>query len=472
MGRRRKKKIYQEIEITGIADKGKAVGRTEEGEVIFVKGVVPGDKVDILRTKKRSKYMEGRVIGFHEYSSDRVEPFCEHFNACGGCDWQSMAYETQLKHKHSVVENAIKRLGKIEPEEFLPIVGCDETKFYRNKMEFSFSCKRWLTPEEINDESISNREDVLGFHPKGAFDKIIDIKKCWLQPDPSNDIRLASKKVAKEMGLTFFDAYANEGFMRNMVVRLSSLGELMLIYAFYENKEEEIKQFLDTMQERFPQISSLFYVINPKKNDFLLDLDFVLYKGKDHIVEQLGDVQFKIGPKSFFQTNSRQAKVLYDKVVEFAGLDGTQNVYDLYTGVGSIALYVSKFAKKVVGVEEIPTAIEDAKVNMAMNGIENCTFYAGDVKNILTDAFADEHGKPDLVITDPPRAGMHQDVVDMFLKLESPRIVYVSCNPATQARDIQLLSEKYELKKLQAVDMFPNTHHIESVAMLELKEQK
>ena len=472
MGRSRKKKIYQEIEITGIADKGKAVGRTEEGEVIFVKGVIPGDKVDILRTKKRSKYMEGRVIGFHEYSSDRVEPFCEHFNACGGCDWQSMAYETQLMHKHTLVENAIKRLGKIEPEEFLPIVGCDETQFYRNKMEFSFSCKRWLTPEELSDENISNREDVLGFHPKGAFDKIIDINKCWLQPDPSNDIRLESKRVAKEMGFTFFDAYANEGFMRNMVVRLSSIGELMLIYAFYENKEEEIKAFLDKMQERFPQISSLFYVINPKKNDFLLDLDFVLYKGKNHIVEQLGDVKFKIGPKSFFQTNSRQAKVLYDKVVEFAGLDGSQNVYDLYTGVGSIALYVSKFAGKVVGVEEIPTAIEDAKVNMAMNGIENCTFYAGDVKNILTDAFAQEHGKPDLVITDPPRAGMHQDVVDMFLKLESPRIVYVSCNPATQARDVQLLSEKYELKKLQAVDMFPNTHHIESVAMLELRDQK
>ena len=470
MGRRRKKKIYQGIEITGIADKGKAVGRTEEGEVIFVKGVVPGDVVDVLRTKKRSKYMEGRVIDIQQYSDDRVEAFCEHFNHCGGCDWQNMSYETQLKHKHTVVENAILRLGKVEPKEFLPIEACEETTFYRNKMEYSFSCKRWLSPEELNDESISNKEDVLGFHPKGAFDKSIDIKKCWLQPDPSNAIRLESKRIAIEQELSFFDAYLNEGFMRNMIIRMSTTGELMLIYAFYENDQDAIKAFLDKILECFPEITSLFYVINPKKNDFLLDLDYHLYHGKDHIVEQLGDVKFKVGPKSFFQTNSKQARVLYDKVVEFAGLDGTQNVYDLYTGVGSIALYVSKFAKHVVGVEEIPTAIEDAKVNMAMNEIENCTFYAGDVKAILTDSFAEEHGKPDLVITDPPRAGMHGDVVEMFLKLESPRIVYVSCNPATQARDIQLLSEKYELVKVQAVDMFPNTHHIESVALLELKK--
>ena len=470
MGRRRKNKIYQGIEITGIADKGKAVGRTEEGEVIFVKGVVPGDVVDILRTKKRSKYMEGRVVDYQKYSEDRVEAFCEHFNYCGGCDWQNMTYETQLKHKNTVVENAILRLGKAEPEEFLTIVGCEDTTFYRNKMEFSFSCKKWLTPEELNDETISNQEDVLGFHPKGAFDKIIDINKCWLQPDPSNAIRIESKRIAIEQELSFFDAYLNEGFMRNMILRMSTTGELMLIYAFYENNQDAIKDFLDAILKSFPEITSLFYVINPKKNDFLLDLDYELYHGKDHIIEQLGDVKFKVGPKSFFQTNSKQAKVLYDKVVEFAGLDGTQNVYDLYTGVGSIALYVSKFAKHVVGVEEIPTAIEDAKVNMAMNGIENCTFYAGDVKVILTDSFAEEHGKPDLVITDPPRAGMHGDVVDMFLKLESPRIVYVSCNPATQGRDIQLLSEKYDLIKVQAVDMFPNTHHIESVALLELKK--
>lgn len=470
MGRRRKNKIYQGIEITGIADKGKAVGRTEEGEVIFVKGVVPGDVIDVLRTKKRSKYMEGRVIDYQKYSEDRVDAFCEHFNYCGGCDWQNMSYETQLKHKHTVVENAILRLGKSEPKEFLPIVACEDTTFYRNKMEFSFSCKRWLNPEELSDETISNKEDVLGFHPKGAFDKIIDINKCWLQPDPSNALRLESKRIAIEHKLTFFDAYLNEGFMRNMIIRMSTTGELMLIYAFYENDQKAIKAFLDAILECFPEITSLFYVINPKKNDFLLDLDYELYHGKNHIIEQLGDVKFKVGPKSFFQTNSKQAKVLYDKVVEFAGLDGTQNVYDLYTGVGSIALYVSKFAKHVVGVEEIPTAIEDAKVNMAMNEIDNCTFYAGDVKAILTDTFAAEHGKPDLVITDPPRAGMHGDVVEMFLKLESPRIVYVSCNPATQARDIQLLSEKYDLIKVQAVDMFPNTHHIESVALLELRK--
>ncbi len=469
MGRRRKKKIYHDIEITGIADKGKAVGRTAEGEVIFVKGVVPGDVVDILRTKKRSKYVEGRAIEIKSYSKERVEPFCEHFNYCGGCDWQQMTYETQLQHKEDLVKNAILRLGKTEPQAFLPIAACADTTFYRNKMEYSFSCKRWLSPEELNDETISNKEDVLGFHPKGAFDKIIDIKKCWLQPDPSNEIRLESKRLAIEQGLTFFDAYLNEGFMRNMIIRLTSTGELMLIYAFYSNEQEKINTFLDAIIERFPQINSLFYVVNPKKNDFLLDLDFELYHGKDHIIEQLGNTKFKIGPKSFFQTNSKQAKVLYDQVVEFAGLDGTQNVYDLYTGVGSIALYVSAFAKHVVGIEEIPAAIADAKINMAMNQIENCTFYAGDVKDVLTDSFAQEHGAPDLVITDPPRAGMHPDVVEMFLKLAAPRIVYVSCNPATQARDIQLLSEKYDLIKVQAVDMFPNTHHVESIALLELK---
>jgi len=311
---------------------------------------------------------------------------------------------------------------------------------------------------------------VLGFHRPGAFDKIVDIKHCWLQEDPSNDLRLAVKALAIEQGLTFFDLRQNEGMMRHIMIRLTTLGELMLIVSFFEDDQEKISKLLDAVVEKFPSITSLFYCINPKQNDYVGDLEMVLYHGKDHIVEQLGPVKFKIGPKSFFQTNSYQAKVLYDKVVEFAGLTGTENVYDLYTGVGSIGLYVSRFARQVVGIEEVPEAIVDAEQNARMNDIENCIFYAGDVKDVLTDAFAEKHGKPDLVITDPPRAGMHGDVVKMFLQLEAPRIVYVSCNPATQARDINLLSEKYRLLKIQPVDMFPHTHHVETVALLELQK--
>lgn len=469
MTRKQKKPIIVEnVEITGMADKGRGIGRDAGGRVIFSEHVAPGDVVDVHVTKKKPEYVDGYAIHYHRLSPDRVEPFCEHFTLCGGCRWQHLSYEAQVRHKEQVVVDAIRRIGRIREGEFLPIVPCEESVYYRNKLEYAFSNKTWITKAEI-EAGVSNRQNVLGFHRPGAFDKIVDIKHCYLQADPSNELRLVVKAVADEMGLTYYDLITNEGFMRHILIRLTTLGELMLIVSFHKNAPKIIKQFLDTVIERMPQITCLFYCINPKLNDYVGDLEMINYHGKAFIEEQLGHVRFKIGPKSFFQTNSKQAKVLYDKVVEFAGLTGNENVYDLYTGVGSIALYVAKYCKQVVGIEEVPEAIVDAKENARMNGTENCVFYAGDVKDILTAEFAELHGKPDLVITDPPRAGMHGAVVAMFLDLEAPKIVYVSCNPSTQARDLSLLSEKYRLVKIQPVDMFPHTHHVETVALLELK---
>jgi len=472
MGRRRKRKpiTLEQVEITGVADKGKGVGRDAEGRVVFVERVAPGDVVDVKVIRKKKGFMEGFPLAYHKMSAERVEPFCEHFNVCGGCKWQHLAYSSQVFHKGKVVREAIERIGKIQAKEFLPIVPCTKTVSYRNKLEYAFSNKRWLTKEEL-DSDISNLEDVLGFHRSGAFDKIVDIKKCWLQEDPSNKLRLAVKAIALEQELSFHDLRMHEGMMRHIMIRLTDLGELMLIVSFFEDDKKKIKAFLDEVAERVPELTTIYYCVNSKLNDYIGDLDMVLYKGKGHIEEKLGHVRFKIGPKSFFQTNSSQAKILYDKVVEFAGLSGEENVYDLYTGVGSIALYVAKYCKHVVGIEEVPEAILDAVENAKMNGTTNCTFYAGDVKNILTTEFSEKHGKPDLVITDPPRAGMHAEVVKMFLELESPKIVYVSCNPATQARDLNLLSEKYDLVKIQPVDMFPHTHHVEIVALLQLRSE-
>ena len=470
MGRRNKRKpiILEKILMTGVADKGRSVGRTEEGRVVFVEDAVPGDVVDVRVTKKKKDFLQGYAIGFHSLSEHRTEPFCEHFGICGGCRWQHLVYEKQLFFKEKMVREVLQRIGKIEAREFLPIVPGEPTTYYRNKLEYAFSCKRWLTKEELNTDT-SNLEDVLGFHRSGAFDKIVDIKHCHLQPDPSNKLRLAIKRLAIEQGLSFHDMRKHEGFMRHIMIRLSGLGELMAIVSFYENDPEKINKLLDAILEEIPEFTTLYYCINQKMNDYVGDLDMELYHGKGYIEEQLGHVRFKIGPKSFFQTNSTPAKTLYDMVVEFAGLNGNENVYDLYTGVGSIALYISKYCQKVIGIEEVPEAIVDAEENARMNNIENCVFYAGDVRKILTDEFAEEHGKPDLVITDPPRAGMHAKVVDMFLELEAPKIVYVSCNPATQARDLNLLSEKYDLIKIQPVDMFPHTHHVETVALLELR---
>ncbi len=464
----RKPIIIPEVEITGVADKGRGVGRDASNRVIFVEHVAPGDVVDVRIVKKKPEFLDGYAIHYHKLSEDRVEPFCEHFHLCGGCRWQHLSYEGQVHHKELVVRDSIQRIAKVKAQEFLPIIPAEKTTYYRNKLEYAFSNKRWITKEEM-EAGTSNREDVLGFHRPGAFDKIVDIKHCWLQEEPSNELRITAKNIAIKHGLDFYDLRANEGFMRHIMIRLTSIGELMLIVSFFKNDQKKIKPYLDEVIEKMPQLTSVFYCINPKMNDYVGDLEMICHHGKPYIEEQLGHVRFKIGPKSFFQTNSWQAKVLYDKVVEFAGLTGNENVYDLYTGVGSIALYVAKYCKHVVGIEEVPEAIVDAEENSRMNNTENCTFYAGDVKNILTAEFAEKHGKPDLVITDPPRAGMHADVVKMFLQLEAPKIVYVSCNPATQARDLNLLSEKYELIKIQPVDMFPHTHHVETVALLRLK---
>ena len=469
MGRRRKPKLYQDLQISGIADKGKCVTRDPEGRVIFVEDAAPGDIVDVLVYRKKKSFFLGKVEKVHQYSPDRTTPFCDYFGVCGGCKWQHLKYEAQLKFKQEVVKNALDRIGKVSGYELLQIAGVGEaTTYYRNKLEFSFSNKRWLTREEI-DQDVSNLQDVLGFHRAGAFDKIIDIHHCWLQPDPSNDIRNKVREIAHEQGLSFFDARNHTGFLRNMVIRISTLGQVMLIVSFSEDKQEKIQQLLKALLAEFPQISSLYYCINTKLNDFMLDLEMRLFHGQEFIEEELGHLRFKIGPKSFFQTNTSQAKILYNTIVDFAELTGTENVYDLYTGIGSIALYVARFSGRVVGIEEVEDAILDARVNAAANGIENATFYAGDVKNLLNEEFIQVHGKADLLITDPPRAGMHPKVVQMLLQMQVPRIVYVSCNPATQARDLALLDDKYKLMKVRPVDMFPHTHHIESVALLKLR---
>lgn len=470
MGRKKiSYKLLSNITITGIADKGQSVGRTAEGEVVFVEEAVPGDVVTIEVNRKRKGFYNGHLKVIEQYSLDRTTPFCEHFGVCGGCKWQHLSYEAQLRHKQTVVRDALLRIGKVPIQDLQPILAAERTTYYRNKLEFSFSNKKWLSTAEIKS-GISNLESVVGFHRAGAFDKVVNVEQCWLQPEPSNAIRNAVRSIAIAQELSFYDARENNGFLRNMILRISSIGEVMLIIAFHKDQPEKYRPFLDEILRIFPEITTILYCINPKVNDYLMDLEMIVYHGKGFIEERLGDVRFKIGPKSFFQTNTYQGKRLYDTVVEFADLQGNENVYDLYTGIGSIGLYVAKRVRQVVGIEEIPAAIDDARENAALNQIDNAIFYAGDVKNILTTEFAQQHGRPDVLITDPPRAGMHPDVVKMLLELAAPKIVYVSCNPATQARDLNLLSPKYEVLKVRPVDMFPHTHHIESIALLALKK--
>lgn len=468
MSRKQKNVWLPSIRITGIAEKGRGVGRTEEGRVVFIDDVVPGDVVEVSAQKKKRDYLEGKVIAFQHYSLDRTPAFCAHFGICGGCKWQHLSYEAQLKHKQKLAEDALLRIGKVAVQEMLPILPALGQTYYRNKLEFSFSSKRWLTPAELADGQ-SNEEDVLGFHRAGAFDKVVNIEHCFLQSDPCNAIRNRMRSLAIAHELSFYDARINEGFMRNVIIRVTTLEEVMVIIAFQQDAPQQFRPFLDELLAEFPQITTLLYCINPKVNDFMMDLDMIPYYGKGYIEEQLGHIRFKIGPKSFFQTNTLQAQRLYDVVVEFADLRGTENVYDLYTGIGSIALYMARYCRQVVGIEEIAAAIEDAKENAVLNNIDNATFYAGDVKAILTTDFAAQNGKPDLLITDPPRAGMHPQVVEMLLQLEAPKLIYVSCNPATQARDLNLLAKKYIVQKVRPVDMFPHTHHLESVALLELR---
>jgi 23S rRNA (uracil1939-C5)-methyltransferase len=468
VGRRNRHYILEAVPIHGVADRGKGVGRTDDGLVVFVDGAVPGDVVDVFVQKKKGGFAEGNTERIVVPSPDRTAAFCQHFMVCGGCKWQNLAYEAQLRHKNQVVLDAFERIAKVEVGEFQPIMGSPLTTDYRNKLEFGFAHRRWLLASELDDPEVV-AGGGLGFHRAGAFDKVVDIERCWLQPDPSNQIRNAARRIAAAQALAFYNLRRHEGFLRNLMVRTTTIGEVMLLVSFAYNDEEAIAGFLDAMLAEFPQLTSLMYCINTKLNDTVFDLDMNVWHGRAYVEERLGDLYFKIGPKSFFQTNSLQAKQLYDTVVEFAALSGTENVYDLYTGTGSIALYVARQCRQVVGIEEVPEAIEDAELNRARNGIENAIFYAGDVKNVLSPEFIERHGAPDLVITDPPRAGMHEKAVQFLLNLAAPRIVYVSCNPATQARDLALLDARYKVLKVRPVDMFPHTHHIENVALLELR---
>lgn len=438
--------------------------------VIFVPYVVPGDVVDLQVKRKKNHYAEAVAVKFHEKSPLRTEPFCSHFGVCGGCKWQCLSYEEQLKYKQKQVFDNLTRIGKVELPEFRPILGSEKTRFYRNKLEFTFSNKRWLTEEEVKQDVKYDQMNAVGFHIPGAFDKVLAIDKCWLQDDISNQIRNAVRDYAYAHKFPFFDLRTQEGLLRNIMIRTSSTGELMVVLQCKVTDDEgrrKMEEILQFMADSFPQITSLMYVINNKCNDTIGDLDVEVFKGNDHIFEEMEGLRFKVGPKSFYQTNSEQAYNLYKVAREFAGLTGNELVYDLYTGTGTIANFVARQARKVVGIEYVPEAIEDAKVNSALNGIDNTLFYAGDMKDILTNDFIAEHGRPDVIITDPPRAGMHNDVIDVILAAEPKRIVYVSCNPATQARDLQLLDGKYKVTAVQPVDMFPHTHHVENVVQLE-----
>ncbi|MDL2221975.1 23S rRNA (uracil(1939)-C(5))-methyltransferase RlmD [Parabacteroides sp. OttesenSCG-928-N08] len=465
----RKKKqlpLLEEVTITDVAAEGKALARVND-MVVFVPFVAPGDVVDIQITRKKNSYAEGKAVKFHHYSSERTAPFCSHFGVCGGCKWQHLPYSAQLKFKHQQVIDNLTRIGKVDLGEVSPIIGSEKTTYYRNKLEFTFSNKKWLTDEEVASGVAFDNMNGLGFHIPGMFDKVLDIDTCWLQSDLSNRIRLAVKDYCfSHEGYSFFDLRRQEGLMRTLMIRTTSIGDLMVVVVFYQEEKEKREALLNYLVEQFPEITSLQYVINSKANDTITDQEVVLFRGKDHIIEQMEGLSFKIGPKSFYQTNSEQAYTLYKVTRDFAGLTGDELVYDLYTGTGTIANFVARRSRKVVGIEYVPEAIEDAKVNAAFNGIENTLFYAGDMKNILTPAFVEEHGKPDVIITDPPRAGMHDDVIEVILSAEPDRIVYVSCNPATQARDLSLLSVKYDVAKVQPVDMFPHTHHVENVVLL------
>lgn len=468
----RKKKelpLLEKVTITDVAAEGKAVAKVNE-LVIFVPYVVPGDVGDLQVKRKKNHYAEAVAVKFHEKSPLRTEPFCSHFGVCGGCKWQCLSYEEQLKYKQKQVFDNLTRIGKVELPEFRPILGSEKTRFYRNKLEFTFSNKRWLTEEEVKQEVKYDQMNAVGFHIPGAFDKVLAIDKCWLQDDISNQIRNAVRDYAYAHNFPFFDLRTQEGLLRNIMIRTSSTGELMVVLQCKVTDDEgrrKMEEILQFMADSFPQITSLMYVINNKCNDTIGDLDVEVFKGNDHIFEEMEGLRFKVGPKSFYQTNSEQAYNLYKVAREFAGLTGNELVYDLYTGTGTIANFVARQARKVVGIEYVPEAIEDAKVNSALNGIDNTLFYAGDMKDILTNDFIAEHGRPDVIITDPPRAGMHNDVIDVILAAEPKRIVYVSCNPATQARDLQLLDGKYKVTAVQPVDMFPHTHHVENVVQLE-----
>lgn len=462
---RRKKPFFEKVEITDIGAEGKSIARVND-MVVFVQLAAPGDIVDLQVTKRRKKYMEARITRFHKYSDIRTQPFCEHFGICGGCKWQHIPYDLQAEYKEKQVEQTLKRIGKLELPEISPILKSPVEKFYRNKLEFTFSDHRWLSQDEVDSGIDFEDTRALGFHVPGMFDKIVDVNKCWLQPDPGNQIRNWVKKYSMEKGLEYFSQKNPGGFLRNLIIRTASTGETMVILSFFSENEEEREKLLDFLYNKMPNIDSLMYVINSKGNDTLYDQDIKVYKGKDHIIEKLEDLKFKIGPKSFFQTNTEQSLTLYRVARNFAELTGNDTVYDLYTGTGTIANFVARNAKKVIGIESVPEAIEDARINSEINDITNTYFHVGDIKEIFTRGFLEKNGKPDVVITDPPRAGMHKNVVEVLLSHLPEKIVYVSCNPATQARDLELLDPEYRLTKVQPVDMFPHTHHVENIVQL------
>ena len=456
----------ENIEIESVAAEGKALARVD-GTVLFVQFAVPGDIVDVKVTKKKKNYMEGYILRLVKPSAYRLEPFCSHFGICGGCKWQPLPYEMQLQAKQQQVYDQLVRIGHLDVPEIQPIAGSEKTAGYRNKLEFTFSNRRWIEAGE-DPEKIAPEDRVgLGFHVGRFFDKVLDIRHCYLQDGPSNDIRLFIRKYAVEHGLEFFDIRNHHGFLRNMIVRNNLKGDVMLILCFYHEDEAARTALLDSVAAEFPQIKSLWYVINGKANDSIADQECILYKGEDAIYEQMENLKFKIGPKSFYQTNSLQAYTLYSIARDFARLQGGETVYDLYTGTGTIAQFISAKASKVIGIEYVPEAIADARVNARNNGITNCEFFAGDMKDVLTDNFIAEHGKPDIIILDPPRAGIHPDVAQVILNAAPERIVYVSCNPASQARDLAILSGKYRITAVRPVDMFPHTHHVENVVALE-----
>ncbi|MBO6607314.1 23S rRNA (uracil(1939)-C(5))-methyltransferase RlmD [Psychroserpens sp.] len=465
--RKSKRQIFEQLEVIDAGAKGKTIAKAPDGRVVFLSNAVPGDVIDVQTHKKRKAYFEGKAIKFHKLSEKRATPKCVHFGVCGGCKWQHMSYEHQLHYKQQEVTNNLVRLGHLELPEVTPILGSKEQYFYRNKMEFSFSDSRWLTPEEIaSNEDLGDR-NALGFHIPGMWDKILDIDKCWLQTHPSNAIRNEIKQFAIDNELDFFNTRQQTGLLRTLMLRTASTGDLMVLIQFYKEDKTKRELLLNHLVERFPEITSLQYVINGKANDTIYDQDVICYHGNDHIFEEMEGLRFKINAKSFYQTNSEQAYELYKITRDFAGLSGDELVYDLYTGTGTIAQFVAKKARHVVGVEAVPDAIAAAKENAQLNNIDNVDFFVGDMKSVFNDGFIKENGHPDVIITDPPRDGMHKDVVNQILNIAPKRIVYVSCNSATQARDLALLKDNYEIIKTQAVDMFPQTHHVENVVLLE-----
>ncbi|MFL5808651.1 MAG: 23S rRNA (uracil(1939)-C(5))-methyltransferase RlmD [Flavisolibacter sp.] len=468
--RKNKNIVLDEVLVENYAAEGKSLAR-RDGKVVFIENVVPGDVVDVRLSKNKKDWAEGYPVQFHSYSKERVEPFCQHFGVCGGCQWQMLPYEKQLLYKQQQVFDNLTRIGKIALPEMLPIAGADEDRFYRNKLEYTFSSKEFLPHGHFDkNERDKNERNVLGFHAKGFFDKIVNIEKCWLQPEPTNQLRNAIRAFATNQGYSFYDYREHKGLLRNLQVRICTTGEVMVNLIFGEDNEKKRVAILDFILKQFPAITSLLYTINLKKNDSLQDLDPVAYSGKGYVIEKLEEFQFKIGPKSFFQTNTRQAEKLYRLTRDFAELDGSQVLYDLYCGTGSIGIFCSKAARSIIGVEVVEAAIIDAKENAMLNGIKHGHFLSGDVIDVCSDAFFESHGKPDVIITDPPRAGMHEKLLKKILEIEAPLIVYVSCNPATQARDLSLLDEKYAVTKVQPVDMFPHTHHIENIVQLKRKQ--